>query len=97
MTDIVAGVLRVQQIIGSIATAASQQADGVAHINAAISSLDRMTQQNAALVEESAAAAGSLKDQADSLSSALRAFKAPWISWPRADVASVQAKMLRQA
>ena len=64
MGEIVASVQRVTDVIGEITAAAAEQSSGIGSVNAAISSLDQMTQQNAALVEESAAAAESLKDQA---------------------------------
>jgi methyl-accepting chemotaxis protein len=74
MQDIVQGVERVSQLIGEISTSATEQSDGVAQVNIAVGQLDQMTQQNAALVEESAAAAESLKDQAASLLNSLSVF-----------------------
>ena len=71
MNDIVASVRRVTDIIGEITTASREQSEGIGQVNTAVSQLDRMTQQNAALVEESAAAAESLKDQARRLSEAV--------------------------
>ncbi|MDO8376186.1 MAG: methyl-accepting chemotaxis protein, partial [Aquabacterium sp.] len=62
MGDIVASVQRVKDIIEAITSAASEQSQGIGQINGAVTTLDGMTQQNAALVEESAAAAESLKD-----------------------------------
>ena len=75
MREIVASVQRVSDIINEITAAASEQSDGIVQINKAVAQLDQMTQQNAALVEESAAAAESLKDQAASLSHAVSTFK----------------------
>jgi methyl-accepting chemotaxis protein len=75
MTDIVASVQRVTVIIGEISTAAAEQSDGIGQVNLAVSQLDRMTQQNAALVEESAAAAESLKDQAHRLAQVVSVFR----------------------
>jgi methyl-accepting chemotaxis protein len=75
MTEIVSSVQRVTDIIGEITAASAEQSDGIGQINLAVSQLDQMTQQNAALVEESAAAAESLKDQAASLSQALGGFR----------------------
>ena len=75
MTDIVSSVRRVTDIIGEITTASREQSDGVGQVNGAVSKLDQMTQQNAALVEESAAAAESLKDQARRLSDAVGVFR----------------------
>ena len=76
MGEIVASVQRVTDIIGEITAAASEQATASA-VNTAVTQLDQMTQQNAALVEQSAAAAESLKDQAQRLarSSAPSAWK----------------------
>jgi len=74
-TEIVAGVQRVTEVIGEITTAAAEQSAGIAQINQAVSHLDEMTQQNAALVEESAAAAQSLNEQALRLSSTVGSFK----------------------
>jgi len=64
MDEIVASVQRVTDIIGEISAAALEQSQGIGQVNEAVTRLDQMTQQNAALVEESAAAAESLKDQA---------------------------------
>ncbi len=64
MDEIVASVQRVTDIIGEISAAALEQSQGIGEVNEAVTRLDQMTQQNAALVEESAAAAESLKDQA---------------------------------
>ncbi|MEJ6005767.1 methyl-accepting chemotaxis protein [Paucibacter sp. AS339] len=75
MTDIVSSVQRVQDIIGEITAAASEQSDGIAQVNQSVVQLDQMTQQNAALVEESAAAAESLKGQAQLLVEAVAMFK----------------------
>lgn len=66
--NIVSSVDRVKMMINEINVAAREQSTGIAQINQAISNLDGMTQQNAALVEEAAAAASSLNDQANSLS-----------------------------
>jgi len=65
----------VTDIIGEITAAAAEQSDGIAQVNTAVVQLDQMTQQNAALVEESAAAAESLKDQAGKLSQVVGTFK----------------------
>jgi methyl-accepting chemotaxis protein len=75
MAEIVASVQRVSDIIGEISAAAAEQSNGIGLVNGAVTDLDRMTQQNAALVEESAAAAESLKDQARRLSQAVSAFQ----------------------
>jgi methyl-accepting chemotaxis protein len=75
MTEIVGSVKRVSDIIGEITASAAEQSDGIGKINSSVNQLDQMTQQNAALVEESAAAAESLKEQANKLSQVVGAFK----------------------
>ena len=75
MGEIVQGVRRVADIVGEIATAAAEQKDGIGQVNVAVQRLDEMTQQNAALVEESAAAAGSLRSQAAQLNALVSAFR----------------------
>ncbi len=75
MGEIVASVQRVSDVIGEITAAASQQSSGIGSVNGAIGSLDQMTQQNAALVEESAAASESLKDQARRLMQTMQVFR----------------------
>ena len=74
MDDIVASVQRVTDIIAEIAAAASEQGQGIGQINTAVTQIDHMTQQNAAMVEQSAAAA-SLKEQALLLERVVSAFK----------------------
>jgi methyl-accepting chemotaxis protein len=75
MTEIVASVQRVTDVIGEITAASGEQSDGIAQVNVAVNQLDQMTQQNAALVEQSTAAAESLKDQARKLSDTVSVFK----------------------
>jgi methyl-accepting chemotaxis protein len=75
MTEIVASVQRVNDIISEISAAAAEQSSGLGQVNGAVADLDRMTQQNAALVEESAAAAESLKDQAGRLGGLVATFR----------------------
>jgi methyl-accepting chemotaxis protein len=75
MTEIVGSVQRVTDIIGEITAASGEQTDGIGQVSAAVVQLDQMTQQNAALVEQSAAAAISLKDQAARLADVVRTFK----------------------
>jgi methyl-accepting chemotaxis protein len=74
MTEIVGAVQRVTDILGEVSASASEQFVGISEVNAAVSQLDQMTQQNAALVEESAAAASNLRDQAEGLSTVISAF-----------------------
>ena len=75
MTDIVQSVQRVTDMIGEITAASAEQSAGVSQVNQAVGNLDQMTQQNAALVEESAAAAQSLREQADHLAQVVSMFK----------------------
>jgi methyl-accepting chemotaxis protein len=75
MSDIVAQVKRVTDLIGEITSSTLEQSNGIGQVNQAVTQLDQMTQQNAALVEQSAAAAESLKDQADKLAKAVAIFK----------------------
>ena len=75
MKEIVASVQRVTDIVGEISAAASEQSDGIGQVNGAVNQLDQMTQRNAALVEQSAAAAESLKDQANRLAQVVGAFQ----------------------
>ncbi len=75
MSEIVASVRRVTDIIGEISAASSEQSSGIGQVNIAVSQLDQMTQQNAALVEESTAAAESLREQAQRLSGVVSAYR----------------------
>jgi methyl-accepting chemotaxis protein len=75
MKEIVGSVQRVSDIIGEITAAASEQSEGIGQVNGAVTQLDQMTQQNAALVEESAAAAESLKEQAVRLAEVVGTFR----------------------
>jgi methyl-accepting chemotaxis protein len=75
MNEIVASVQRVSDIIGEISASASEQSSGIGQVNGTVVQLDQMTQQNAALVEQSAAAAESLKDQARRLSEVVGTFR----------------------
>ena len=74
MTEIVGSVQRVSDIIGEVSAAASEQSKGIGGVNTAVSELDQMTQQNAALVEQSAAAAESLREQAERLAQVVSIF-----------------------
>jgi len=75
MSDIVDSVQRVTQIVGNIADASEEQSAGITQVNQAISQMDQGTQQNAALVEEAAAAAQALQGQAEKLESVVAVFK----------------------
>ena len=75
MQEIVASVKRVTDIMGEISAASEEQSGGIDQVNRAVSQMDEVTQQNAALVEEAAAAAGSLQEQAERLVQAVAVFK----------------------
>ncbi|OZI35131.1 methyl-accepting chemotaxis protein [Bordetella genomosp. 1] len=75
MQEIVASVKRVTDIMGEISAASEEQSSGIDQVNRAVAQMDEVTQQNAALVEEAAAAAGSLQDQAQRLAEAVAVFK----------------------
>lgn len=75
MVDIVAQVKQVNDLIGEIAAAGVEQSSGIAQVGQAVAQLDQVTQQNAALVEESAAASESLKQQAADLAQTVSVFK----------------------
>jgi methyl-accepting chemotaxis protein len=74
MEEIVSSVQRVSDLIGEIAAATSEQKDGIGQVKAAVMNLDQMTQQNAALVEESSAAATGMRDQTHRLASVVSVF-----------------------
>jgi methyl-accepting chemotaxis protein len=75
MRDIVAGVARATGMVDEICKAAGTQSHGLGEVNQSVTRLDEMTQQNAALVEQSAASAESLRDQARELQSLVKRFK----------------------
>ncbi len=75
MGEIVGSIQKVSGIVGEISAAAADQRHGIDEIHAAISQLDQMTQQNAALVEQSTAAADSMREQAQELARAVSTFK----------------------
>ncbi len=77
MNEIVDGSKRVSGLLGEVADGSREQSLGIAQIGQAINELDRMTQQNAALVEQTAAAAAAMKDQANALAHEVDRFKLP--------------------
>jgi methyl-accepting chemotaxis protein len=85
MDEVVSSVQRVTDIVGEISSASREQEGGITQINHAISEMDSVTQQNAALVEEAAGAAGSLQEQADRLAQMVSVFK---VEMPAAAVAA---------
>ena len=74
MSEIVRQTQRVTDLIGEISSAANEQSSGIGQVNTAISEMDKTTQQNAALVEESAAAATTLREQAARLAESVSVF-----------------------
>ncbi|MHA4867369.1 methyl-accepting chemotaxis protein [Duganella sp. PWIR1] len=75
MNDVVASVRRVTDIMGEITSASSEQSIGIDQVNTAITQMDQVTQQNAALVEQAAAAAASMQEQAMRLADVASSFK----------------------
>jgi uncharacterized phage infection (PIP) family protein YhgE len=74
MNEVVTSVKRVTDIIGEIADASAEQTAGIEQVNKAIAAMDQATQQNAALVEESAAAAATMREQAANLTRVISGF-----------------------
>ncbi|SFD57444.1 methyl-accepting chemotaxis protein [Paracidovorax konjaci] len=81
MTEVVESIRRVTDIVAEISVASREQSAGVGQVGDAITQMDQVTQQNAALVEESAAAANALRSQADQLVAAVAVFR---VSGPQA-------------
>ena len=75
MDEVVVAVKRVTDIMGEISSASEEQSHGIGQVNDAITQMDQVTQQNAALVEQAAAAAGALEEQARALETAVSTFK----------------------
>ncbi|MGO4307020.1 methyl-accepting chemotaxis protein [Cupriavidus sp. RAF12] len=75
MDEIVQAVKRVTDIMGEISSASAEQSSGIEQVNQAVAQMDEVTQQNAALVEQAAAAAGSLEEQADRLRESVSTFR----------------------
>jgi methyl-accepting chemotaxis protein len=75
MKEMVSGAQRVGTLIGEISTASVEQSEGIGGVNRTVTEIDQMTQQNAALVEQSAAAAQSLQEQAERLAQVVHQFK----------------------
>ena len=75
MTEVVTAIRRVTDIMGEISAASSEQSAGVGQVGEAVTQMDQATQQNAALVEEMAAAAAGLNTQAGELVQAVAVFK----------------------
>jgi uncharacterized phage infection (PIP) family protein YhgE len=75
MDEIVTSIKSVADIMAEITAASAEQRDGIQQVNQAVTKMDESTQQNAALVEEAAAAAGSMREQANLLNQAVGIFK----------------------
>ncbi|KOR39495.1 hypothetical protein ADT25_21750 [Xanthomonas oryzae] len=75
MSDIVASVQRVTDIMGEISTASQEQSSGIEQVNLTVTQMDEATQQNAALVEEATAAARAMEEQASQLTEAAAVFQ----------------------
>lgn len=75
MSDIVSAVTRVSSIMGEITSASDEQSKGIQQVGVAVNEMDRVTQQNASLVEESAAAAAALEEQARVLIQSVDVFR----------------------
>ncbi|WP_413628669.1 methyl-accepting chemotaxis protein [Herbaspirillum frisingense] len=84
MSEVVASVRRVTDVVAEISAASHEQSDGIEQINQAIVQMDEVTQQNAALVEQAAAAAQSLQEQSVRLSETVGVFKLSSNDAPRA-------------
>jgi methyl-accepting chemotaxis protein len=74
MSEVVDSIRKVSDIVAEIASASGEQSTGIEQVNRAIADMDSSTQHNAALVEESAAAATALRDQADKLAEVVSLF-----------------------
>ncbi|KWT69014.1 Methyl-accepting chemotaxis protein I (serine chemoreceptor protein) [Variovorax sp. WDL1] len=94
MQDIVGSIRRVTDIVAEISAASHEQTQGIEQINQAITQMDQVTQQNAALVEEAAAAASSLQDQAGKLSQVVGTFKLDDDEAPRVPAPAEAARTL---
>ncbi len=97
MSEIVASVQRVTDIIGEISAATGEQSSGIGQVNGAVTDLDRMTQQSAALVEEGSAAAESLREQAARLTDVVGRFQLGQAHGTAAPAPGVQAPAPAQA
>jgi methyl-accepting chemotaxis protein len=96
MNEIVLSVQKVTAIMGAISAASAEQEHGIEQVNAAIGDMDDVTQQNAALVEEAAAAADAMQAQARELAQLVGSFKIDAAGW-RADVRHLPSAGARAA
>ncbi|WP_036021242.1 PAS domain-containing methyl-accepting chemotaxis protein [Paraburkholderia mimosarum] len=93
MKEVLSAVMKVDTVLDEISVAADEQRSGVAQIGIAVSQMDAMTQQNAAMVEELAAAGDSLKEQAEELSGSMQLFR---LGNGEASLAEIDAVQLRR-
>jgi methyl-accepting chemotaxis protein len=84
MDEIVGAVRRVTDIMADISTASQEQSNGIEQVRQAVVQMDRVTQQNAALVEQAAAAAETMQEQAQGLEGAVAVFRVDTARTPRA-------------
>ncbi|MDR5736899.1 MULTISPECIES: methyl-accepting chemotaxis protein [unclassified Caballeronia] len=94
MGEIVQAVRRVTDIMGEISAASEEQSDGIEQVNRAVTQMDSVTQQNAALVEEAAAAAASLEEQTRQLKGVVGQWRIDGAAVPARPSASVAASRL---
>jgi methyl-accepting chemotaxis protein len=92
MDEVVASVKRVTDVVSEISAASQEQSEGIEQVNQAITQMDQTTQQNAALVEEAAAAAQSMQEQAGRLTQAVSVFKISNNDFAQAPAAAVVRK-----
>jgi hypothetical protein len=92
MGEVVQSVKRVTDIMGEISAASQEQSSGIEQVNQTVTQMDQVTQQNAALVEEAAAAAKSLEDQAGGLAQSITVFKLAQTAQPVGAAAPVAAR-----
>jgi methyl-accepting chemotaxis protein len=97
MGEIVSSVQRVTDIMGEISMATQEQSTGIDQINMAVGQMDTVTQQNAALVEEAAAAAASLQEQAATLAEVVSVFRMDQAMTPRPKAMAVRQTRLAPA
>ena len=97
MRDVVESIRRVADIMGEISAASQEQTDGIGQVQLAISQMDQTTQQNAALVEEAAAASEQLREQASKLSQTVAVFRLGGARDRAATVPTVQPKQAAPA
>ncbi|MFZ2307921.1 MAG: methyl-accepting chemotaxis protein [Rhodoferax sp.] len=97
MGEVVSSIRRVTDLMGEISAASNEQSQGVAQVGEAVTQMDQVTQQNAALVEEMAAAASSLKTQAQELVGTVAVFKLSAAHAPAAQSSPPVAARLRSS